>query len=666
MGFILKKEEIQIIREAMKNGTGRIPEMMKVLHKRVHEDISNHNILDSINDVKWIHVMEGRLSEAGFVNVFMPDEALASWIRESVLTVVRMPMDVWIGAEFRARTDPPYGSLETSHLCVGIVNAVDMNPDLFTPEEMAEIKQALLDKGMYLTKNWIERNYQPEKDVTNWFTVLLTSLVVISAFLDLEEEVDAILEMYEHVSKLFNKDSYGEPVGYWSYAAVHMVEIREYVSRYKKELGEKLNTDSYANCIPWAVASFLRMQKLKGWEDPLYPLSLNFGDSAYIRRMHAKLLLSVACTEKEKNPKLAGLSRWLFEEQYPVGTLTFCDKEMGNNEALDFWTPFFYATAAEPLSPEEVGLEAAMCFETGDVIIRDSWADTKMVLGIRGGYVSLNTDAHRHEDLNSFILSYGKEEFFIDPGHCCYRLSQYKLCKETGSHNTWQLEKDGELIGQKKVKGCFTKVEKPYSKQLDFRTENDVVIYSADAAEAYGEIARKAIRTFAVVSPNLILIRDDVDTVEEVKLKTNFHLNNFANDLEYSAEIDERTVKAIRGQKGCKLVQIGCYADGSEAENELSNTWGIMHVNYHPYPNHRCQGLEGSMVDYHYLSKEAARKHTCIYAIMMDEASEISEWTIEKQGTSVKITNGVRAWEVLSDAVSTVVRSDKACEVSIR
>ena len=59
------------------------------------------------------------------------------------MSVIRKPLDEWIGPWFRTRTTPPKGTLETSHICVAVVNAVDMNESLFTQEEMEEIKTEL-------------------------------------------------------------------------------------------------------------------------------------------------------------------------------------------------------------------------------------------------------------------------------------------------------------------------------------------------------------------------------------------------------------------------------------------------------------------------------------------------------------------------------------------
>lgn len=646
MGFILKKDEIKCIREALAHGEGRIPEMMQVLQKDVYEDIMSRSILDPVNGSHWLHCMQGRLSRAGFVHAFMPEPKLASWVHDSVMTVIRQPLDIWVGAAFRTRHNPPSGSLETSHLCVGIVHAVDMNTSLFSQEELTEIGQALRDKGLYLIKNWFKRFYQPGLPVHNWFTVLLAGQAVVAAFLDMEEEFEEILSMYDFLTNLFNKDSYGEPVGYWSYCAVHMVEIREYVARYKKELAESMDTSCYANCIPWAVASFLRTRKIPGWKDPVYSVCLNFGDSAYVRRFHERLLLSIATTEKNSNPNIAGLSRWLFDQQYQKGILSFEEKELGNHNPIEWWTPVLYATATEPISPQEAGLLPAMAFATGDVIIRDSWTDTKTVLAIRGGYESLNTFAHRHQDLNSFILSFGQEEFFIDPGHCCYRLDQYEVCKQTGAHNTVQLIKGEELLGQKIAKGCFNNREEPYSRKIDFRTENGVTIYSADAALAYGEIADKVIRTYTMVSENLILIRDDVVTKEPVKLLANFHINNFFNDLEYSLDKEKGVATLLRNQMGCKLVQLSCYADGAQANNILGNKWGVMHLNYHPYPNHKCQGLDGSALICQYKTEEEACRHTCLYAIIVDTKDNLDCWKIESHKEEVVIYNSQECWTV--------------------
>ena len=602
-----------------------------------------------------------KLSDAGFVHCIEPDERLGRWIKENVMSVIRKPLDEWIGPWFRTRTTPPKGTLETSHICVAVVNAVDMNESLFTQEEMEEIKTALREKGLMLCQNWMHNAYPASSHINNWFTVLLTGITAVCAFLDEEEAFDRIAEMYDYAARLFNKDSYGETLGYWSYAAVNMVKVREYATRYKAGLGEKMDTAAYSRSVPWAVSGYLYNKKLEGWEDSQYPLCLNFGDSAYIRRMHAGLLLNIAVTEKEKAPEIAGMARWLFEEQYGENMLVFKDVELGNMESLDFWSLLYYVNASEPTSPVSANLPRAMSFETGNVIMRDSWQDTETILGIQGGYEPLCVSSHRHEDLNSFILVHKQEPFFIDPGHCCYRLEQSRIARATGSHNTWQFEIDGRLLGQKQVSGCFVDVKEPLCRKLDFITESGMVRYSSDAAGAYGAIARKAVRTYMMVSANLIVIRDDVETNEEIRLHTNFHVNNSDNALRYHADTSENEVTLYRNRAGVKLQQLWCWADGEESSQQLSNTWGIMHVNYHLMPNHKCQGTEGSTVVYNYKSAAPAKAHTNVYAIILTQAQELDTWKVEKHKDRISIYNSEQQFEIFSDLQTTTVKTGSLC-----
>ena len=640
MAFLVTEKERKFIIEAKKEKNSRVSEMWGILSEKVYHNIGS-SVFEADEDTDWWRSVS-KLSDAGFVHCIEPDEKLGCWIRENVMSVIRKPLDEWIGPWFRKRTTPPKGTLETSHICVAVVNAVDMNEELFTQEEMEEIKTALREKGLMLCQNWMNGSYSAASHINNWFVVLLTGMAAVCAFLGEEEKFDKIAEMYDYASQLFNRDSYGETLGYWSYAAVNMVKVREYATRYKAEAGEKMDTEVYSRAIPWAVSGYLYNRKLEGWEDPEYPLCLNFGDSAYIRRMHASLLLNIAVTEKERAPEIAGMARWLFEEQYGKKILVFKDVELGNMEAFDFWSLLYYVNAAEPVSPLRANLPRAMSFETGNVIIRDSWENTQTILGIQGGYEPLRVSTHRHEDLNSFILVHRQEPFFIDPGHCCYRLEQSKLARETGSHNTWQFEIDGQLLGQKPVSGSFVDFKEPLCKKLDFVTEAERVTYASDAAAAYGNIARKAVRTYTMLSANLILIRDEVETGEAICLHTNFHVNNSDNALQYHADVSENAVTLYRNQAGVKLQQLGCWADGAESSQQLSNTWGIMHLNYHLMPNHKCQGTEGSTVVYHYKSVTPAKTHTNIYAIIMDEAEKLGDWKVERQDGRILISNGSR------------------------
>ncbi|WP_375471104.1 heparinase II/III family protein, partial [uncultured Nostoc sp.] len=92
------------------------------------------------------------------------------------------------------------------------------------------------------------------------------------------------------------------------------------------------------------------------------------------------------------------------------------------------------------------------------MIVRDRWHNTSTVLAVQAGYEPLRSSGHRHEDQNSFILSYGSEDFFVDPGHCCYRLDIQAHSKSAPHHSTWTfITKKGASLKQKPILGSIYK-----------------------------------------------------------------------------------------------------------------------------------------------------------------------------------------------------------------
>jgi hypothetical protein len=569
MSFIIRDEEIKKVKERIRLGNNKVADLWEAMYRRTLENTKFPGIEQPTDTQEWWHIVWERLSDAAFVQLINPSEALGNWIRSTVLEICDEPVDEWIGPWFRGKSNPPVGQLETTH--VGVVLAVDLCPQLFTEEEHTAIKEALKIKCQDTCLRYVEGRIAERGHINNWFMVILNGFGTAAAYLDDKEAVEKAIEYSQVAASLYNEDSYGESIQYSNYASINLSFLNEILIRYNPELESRLNLSFYTKCIPWQAASFMYMKPLAGWGEKKYPRTINFGDSSAIYRPSGDVLLHIAARAKNSYPKEAGLARWLFEVTYEE--------------------------AAESLSSESAGIPLTSFFETGTIITRDSWKEPKTLLGVQGGYVTNNVTSHRHEDQNSFMLVHQKERFFVDPGHCCYRLKSQCFAISTQSHNTWSFKvkkEDKEVtLNQTPVKSNIFMLAEPLNEKLIVKGLEGISVIASDAAKVYGGPVKRAERTWITVFPNILFIVDRIEASEPVKVRTHFVLNNRDNKLKMIRIANNKLIFK-RNNTAVKLFQTMSVSDGASNQCDFSLDWGYLHDCYHPQPHQLGQGSEGS------------------------------------------------------------------------
>ncbi|AFH61220.1 hypothetical protein B2K_10890 [Paenibacillus mucilaginosus K02] len=581
---------------------------------------------------EWWHTVWDKLAAAAFVQRVKPSERLGRWVRSRVLEIVDKPIDEFIGPWFRARSNPPEGMLETSHVGLAVSMALILTPTLFDEKESRRILQALRDKCQEPCRRWLDNRFRERNALSNWFMILLDGFGTASILLEDEEAVAWTVKQYGFLTQLYNQDSYGESLQYWNYATIHLSHLHEMLIRYKPQLAGELDLLCYTRCIPWAVHSFLGMKPMTGWGEKPYPRSLNFGDSTVLFRPSGDVLMHIAARAKEQSPREAGLARWLFEQAYPGEELEPNDLgTFGIFPTHSYLTLLLMPGAAAPLDPRSAEEPLLAAFETGTVVMRDNWEKPKTVLGMQAGFIPLRVNSHNHEDQNSFILVHQGERFFADPGHCCYRLASQQASIITQAHNTWSFAPDGapeQRIVQERVTGNVyrpapSKCDRLLVKQLD-----EVAVIRADAAKLYGDPIRRAERTWVTLLPHIVLIIDRIEAEQPIQVCTHFVMNNRDGALEEETRMPA-CLEFRRGQAGVKLIH---HAAEAAAPIQLKPSWGFVHDVYHPLPNQKGQGAEGSANIYTYVTTACKKEHVNVYAILMDDASLLGEWGIEEMG----------------------------------
>ena len=635
MAIWCKEGELENLRSRL--GDGKLHALWLGLRERALAQAAYPGLMQPEDTQMWWHLVWERLSDVAFLQAMEPTPALGRWLKAVTLEIARKPLDEWIGPWFRPRLEPVQGHLETAHVGLALATVVDLCPDLFDGHEIAEIKEALAAKCQIPCRNWLDARLNPLQPTQNWFMVLLNGYGTVSAVLDDREGVAYAVRGFGVAAQLYNQDSYGESLQYWNYASLHLSHLYEVLVRYDESLAEALDLGCYARCIPWAAQSLMYLKPLAGWGEEARPRSANFGDSAALFRPTGDLLLHVANRARDRYPREAGLARWLFETTYahvkadlPHGA------SFGFLNTYQFPALLLYADAAGPLSPGQADLPLTAAFETGDVIVRDRWDGPRTVLAVHGGYQPLNcTTGHRHLDQNSFILAHLQERFFADAGHCCYRLMTQAFSKSTKSHNTWIFQEadkgERERIQQRPVQGSALEPIAPLNRLLLAKHLDDISVIRSDAALAYGDPIQQAERTWILAGPHALFIVDRIGASKPIQVEATFLLNNRDNRLKYNIASETRLVFRRNGA-AIKFFLVRCRSDETESPAGLTFSWGYMHDCYHPLPNQKGQGAEGSGMFFTYTTQKACESHLMVYAIAMDALDPIVKWHIRDLG----------------------------------
>jgi hypothetical protein len=584
--------------------------------------------------MEWWHLIWERLGDAAFVQAVKPHAELEAWVRDAVLGICRRPADDWIGPWFRKRTEPLEGMLETAHITAAVASAMDLCPELFSDEEQEEIRAAVRDKGMEPCRRSAAKYAGNRNHINNWFMVLLNGFGTAAVMLDDREAVREAVSYYSLATSLYNQDSYGESLQYSNYASIHLVHLRELLIRYDPALEAELDPGCFTRLMPWYAASLLYIKPLSGWgrEGDAYPRSVNFGDSSAMFRPSADVLLHAAARSAKEYPTEAGLARWLFDATYanprlgPTDSATF-----GFVNSYQFPSLLLYKEAVAAVSPEQANLPLLSQFETGTVTARNSWTDPVTVLAVQGGFLQHNVSSHRHLDQNSFMLTHKQERFFVDPGHCCYRLHANQVSKLSSSHNTWSFlaqtedEAATSLIEQKEVYGNIHNANPFFNHSRILRQMDDVQIIRSDCAGVYGAPILKAERTWIAVLPHILFVVDRIESAAPVKVQSHFVVNNRDNRLNVNVAASNKLVFR-RGGAGMKFFLLSSQSEEQANPCRLIRDWGYVHDSYHPQPNQQGQGKEGSGLIFRYESEGFRHSHTLVYGMAMDSNEGVRKW----------------------------------------
>lgn len=666
----LSVEERDAILYQLQAGDPLLSRFRAALHERVYARVATKGLLSPGATTGWYYPAAEYLSDAALVYALEPtrratENPLANWLRTVTLDIARTSAYDWVGPAFRDHSEPLTGHLETAHLCWALSAVYDLARSAFNESEQAEIKQALVEKGIPLCRRWLAKN----NHLANWRGVLTSGVVVAAAVLDDDALLDEYVPELSRCALSFQPDgSYGESLQYGNYLAYALTLAYESLCRTHPERAMGLDVSAYGHGLRWMVSSMFYQKPLAGWGAEPRARAANFNDSAAIYRPSGDVLLHLAARSgrsrsgcsRSGSAEERGLARYLFETYYanvpaqgPHDLATF-----GMVNDWGFLTLPLLTHESQPFSPQEANLPLTHSFSNGHAFMRDGW-DGRTIVAINGGGDPLHGPGHLHGDLNSFILVHNRERLLADPGHSCYRNLIHGLESSTQTHNTCTFLVNKERLGLQEDKAKATVLEQksvlprrllvngvpgqPVSRgssRLLAERNDEVSVVGAEVSAAYGAPIRQFTRLWLLAGSHVLFVVDRIEATQPVTTIWNWLVNN--RDGQAQVEDQSNCLTVRRNDAGMKLFHRIVGPTGGTALGHP--VYGYVHDAYHVEPSGRGEGRPGSGLLYRWTETTPQLTRTVVHAIALDDAYQLDAWQLLAETNRYTLTNGGKEW----------------------
>ncbi|MBF0245613.1 MAG: heparinase II/III family protein [Planctomycetes bacterium] len=647
-------------RQAFKNRPAGSPlgDLFWTLLNRAEERAASPGLIDRKTTCDWWHCTTEYLTDGAMAFCLKPSESLACWLREVSLSIARRPQTDWIGPGFRSHEENPRGHLETAHLSIALAVVLDLAGEVFSAAEVEEIASVLRGTAIPLCRSWLDRCGV----LMNWNCVLCAGVALPAAVLDEGADLDYAAGWLEILDQTIQDDgSYGEGLQYLSYAAHNIMLIREALVRRRPDAMSGIPPASLARAARWYAASRFYEKPLTGWGAAPIPRAANFNDAAAITAASPDLLLHIASRCRETMPLEAGLARWLFDRQVlPVRQKGPFDRaSFAFVNRPGFLVLPLYALAADPLSPEEVGMDVFQSFSCGDAIARDAW-EGQTILATHGGGEALNVANHLHADLNSFILVHRQERLLVDPGHSCYRGLLRETDVSTRFHNTCTFTlSNGFVLGQ------HTRCSRPLkdgvpgappergAQRLLAERSGSLSAIASEAGPLYPTPLKSFSRCWLQCGAEALFIVDRLRADEPVGTCWNWILNNRDGGLELKCLPPDRLVARL-GCAGMKLFHLG----GAKLQVPQN---ACLHDAYHPLPGQLGEGRSGSAIKVSWQDYGSTTRRTAVHAIALGSYGGIAAWhLVQSEGGRLGLEGPGESWYLEVDEEKNQLRVENS------
>lgn len=675
MPCFLTDRERNAIQGRLAAGDPLLSRFRAALHERVYARVATKGLLGPDTTTAWYYPAAEYLSDAAMLYALEPEKGqsggpVANWLRTVTLDIARTSAYGWTGPAFRDHSEPLTGHLETAHLCWALASVYDLAKDVFNESEQAEIRQALIEKGIVLCRRWIAKN----NHLANWRGILTAGVVVAAAVLGDEALLDEYVPELSRCAGAFQPDgSYGESLQYGNYLAYALMWAYESLARQYPARAATLDVSAYGRGLRWVVSSLFYHKPMAGWGTEPRPRAANFNDSTALFRPSGDLLVHLAARSESAEER--GLARYLFETYYaPVPTQGPHDlATFGMNNDWGFLTlPLLTNDAAgvpaPALSPAEANLPLTTSFSNGHAFMRDGW-DGRTIVAINGGGDALHGPGHLHGDLNSFILVHNRERLLVDPGHSCYRNLIHGLESSTQTHNTCTFLVQKESLGLQEDKAKATVLEQRsvlprrlltpsplfkgrgpgggvgppidrgnrrlLAQHSEEASVPAVSVVGAEVSAAYGDPIRQFTRLWLLAGSQVLFVVDRIEAARPVTTIWNWLVNNRDGQAQVHSQPDCLTVR--RAGAGMKLFHAG----GGTVSHPV---YGYVHDAYHVEPAQLGEGRPGSGLLYRWTEAAPLATRTVVHAIALDEAIFVDRWQLRADQHSFTLSNGQQQW----------------------
>ena len=639
-------------REQVLAGEGMLLTFRQALRRRVLARIQQPGLPQPEDGTGWWYVSFEYLSDAAMLYALEQDAPTGAWLRDVTLSIARLPVEEWVGPWFRDHSEPYIGHLETAHVCWGMASVLDLAGSVLTEAERAEVKQALVDKGVVLCERWLARHTH----LANWRGILLAGVLVPAAVLGDDERLATYVPYMEGCLAAFQPDgSYAESLQYGNYLALAMALVYESLARVYPAYAAAIDITAYAKGMPWIASSMLYTKPLTGWGEEPRARAVNFNDSAAIFRPSGDVLLHIARRKEVAGVRMAGLASSLFQQYYAA-----CPDQGPHHLASfgfvndwGFLTLPLLTDCVAPLTPEAAEVPLTSAFENGNTFIRDAW-EGKTVIAIQGGAAPLYGPGHLHGDVNSFLVVHNRERLLIDPGHSCYRNLIHGLESSSQTHTTctFLVEEKGmglqedltktQLLEQQSIlskrqikKGVVGEPVVRGNRQLIAERRGAVTVVGSEAAALYGEPITEFSRFWISAGSHVVFVVDRIRSTAPVRTCWNWVVNNRDGLASVVIRGGELTVK--RPLAGLKIRQGG-------GTVPMGPIYGYAHDAYHPEPARKGEGRPGSGWIYRAIEPEGQVERLAVHVLAMDEPEGLVDWELTGEMGNYRARRGTEDW----------------------
>jgi hypothetical protein len=452
-----------------------------------------------------------QLEDLSLIFLFSGHKQLGQFIRAHVMQVAELPFEFWLHSELRGFSpEKPLGMLETSAICTSLAVTLSITPELYSPAELNKMKVALLNKGLIPCLNWLDN---PR---TNNFTAVISNGAFMSAkYLNNSEgRTKAVKTMAGYLNGCVEDDgSYGEGTGYFSYPISTILPALIIMNPEERQI--VFGKTGLRNSASWKVYPYLYPSGDKQDKS----LILHFGDNSFSGPTKDVVNTMFALLYKDQ------VASWLTEK---------FGREISFRERFLIYS--FNEGMPQPLSPEEKNMPLVKVFNGGDCIIRSTWKDDGIVLGMRSGDGSRINFGHQRPELSSICLGAYGEYLIVSPGSASYRSPlHYTWDRVTRSANTITIDDKNQLFpGTGKGQWNTADVSQiwmegnPKAEVVQSKEGKLSNIIVNEAAKAY-HVPMKYVRRSVIFikDPGYFVIADRMETNEsQHKYSMWLHLNN--------------------------------------------------------------------------------------------------------------------------------------------